>query len=76
MPFAVTWMRLEIINTKRNKSETERQISYDITYTWNLKNNTNAFIYETETESWTSQRTDCWLPGRRRFGKDQLGGWG
>ena len=51
MPFAVTWMQLEIIIL--SKSERERQIPYDITYIWNLKYDTNEPIYETETESWT-----------------------
>ena len=31
----------------------ERQISYDITSTWNLKNYTNELIYKTETDSQT-----------------------
>ena len=35
----------------RNKSERERQILYDITYTWNLKYDTNDLIYETDRES-------------------------
>ena len=35
MPFAATWMDLEMIIL--SKSERERQISYDITYMWNLK---------------------------------------
>ena len=33
--------------TKWNKSDRERQISYDITYMWNLKNNKYQFIYKT-----------------------------
>ena len=37
--------------TKWSKSDRERQIPYDITYMWNLKNNTNEFIYKTETDS-------------------------
>ena len=37
------------------KSERERQITYDITYMWNLKYDTNEPVYE--TESWT-YRTD------------------
>ena len=32
MPFAATWMQLEIIIL--SKSERERQIPYDITYMW------------------------------------------
>ena len=43
------------------KSEGERQIPYDISYTWNLKYDTNELIYKTETDSQT-QRTDLWLP--------------
>ena len=27
----------------------QRQILYDFTYIWNLKNNINVFIYKTET---------------------------
>ena len=50
MPFAATWMELEIIIL----SKSERQILYDITYVWNLKYDTNELIYETETDS---QRT-------------------
>ena len=38
-------------HTKWSKSEKERQILYDITYMWNLKNNTNESIYKTETDS-------------------------
>ena len=38
-------------HTKWSKSDRERQISYDITYLWNLKNNTSELIYKTETDS-------------------------
>ena len=37
-------------HTERSKSDRERQISYDITYMWNLKNDTNELIYKTETD--------------------------
>ena len=40
-------------HTKWGKSERERQILYDITYMWNLKYDTNALNYETETDSQT-----------------------
>ena len=35
MPFAATWMDLEIVIL--SKSDTERQLSHDSTYMWNLK---------------------------------------
>ena len=38
---------------KWSKSNREKQISYDITYIWNLKNDTNELIYETEIDSQT-----------------------
>ena len=57
MPFAATWMQLEIIVLSEVKSERERQTPYDITYTWTLKYDTNEPINETETESGT-YRTD------------------
>ena len=59
MPFAATWMQLEIIILGEVKSE--RQILYDIIYMWNLKYDTNEPIYKTETDSWT-WRTDFRLP--------------
>ena len=37
MPFVATWMDLEIIIRSKVESETERQISYDVVYMWNLK---------------------------------------
>ena len=50
MPLAATWMDLEIVILSEVR---ERQISYDITYMWNLKkkNGTNELIYKTEIES-------------------------
>ena len=43
-------MALDIIILSEVKSDRERQISYDITYIWNLKNSTNELIYKTETD--------------------------
>ena len=39
--------------TMWSKSDRERQILYDLTYMWDLKNNTNELIYKTETDSQT-----------------------
>ena len=53
MPFAATWMDLEIVILSKVKSDRERQILYHITYMWNLKYNINELIYKTETDSQT-----------------------
>ena len=50
MPFEATWMDLELFILSE-KSNREREISYDIAYKKNLKrNDTNEFIYKTETD--------------------------
>ena len=41
LSFVITWMNLEGIMVKWNKSDRERQIPYDFTYMWNLKSKTN-----------------------------------
>ena len=48
MPFAATWMDLEIIILSE---VSQRQILYDIAYILCLKSNTNESIYKTETDS-------------------------
>ena len=53
MPFAATGIDVEIIILKWSKSDRGRQISYDITYMWTLKHDTNELIYKTEIESQT-----------------------
>ena len=60
MPFAATWMDLEIIILSE-ESQKEKQIPYDITNMWNLKYDTNELIYKTQTDSQT-QKTNVWLP--------------
>ena len=52
MPFAATWMDLEIIILSE---VSQRQISYGITYMCKLKNNTNESMYKTETDSETQE---------------------
>ena len=67
MPFVATWIQLQIIILSEVKSERESQISYDITYMWNLKYETNELIYKTDLQT---QRIDLWLPR----GKGDRGG--
>ena len=50
--FAATWMHRDD-QGKCSKSETQRQIPYNITYMWNLKYATNEPVCETETKSGT-----------------------
>ena len=39
MPFAATWMDLDIVRKRKERSQKKKKgkISYDITYMWNLK---------------------------------------
>ena len=62
-------MQVEII---MESEESKRQIPYDITYTWNLRYDTNEPIYETETKSET-QKTNCGCQGG---GEQERGGLG
>ena len=48
MPLAATWMDLEIVTLSE---ASQRQISRDIVYMWNIKYGINEFIYKTEIES-------------------------
>ena len=49
VPFAAIWMDPEIIIL----SKSEKQISYDITYMWNLIYDTNELNYKIEADSQT-----------------------
>ena len=48
MPFAATWMVLEIAIL--SEISQNRKVLHDITYMENLKYNTNELIYKTETD--------------------------
>ena len=48
----------------------QRQMSYNITYMWNIKNDKNELIYRTETDSWTL-KTNLWLPKGKGSGRDK-----
>ena len=76
MPFATTWMNIEITILSKVK---QRQISYDITYIWNLifKKDTNELIYKTGTvsEKLTDIENKLMVTKKEREGKDELGLW-
>ena len=67
MPFAVTWMQLEII-IPSEISQKEKDTCDDFPYMWNLKCGTIEPIYEPEVGSWM-YRTDLWLPRVRDLGE-------
>ena len=68
MPFAATWMELEIIIL--SKSERERQMSYNITYMYNLKYDTNYLSMKQKQ----TYRTDLWFEiGREGVAEGQSG---
>ena len=53
-------------HTKWSKSDRERQISYDVTYMWNLKYDTNELIYKIETGSRHRKQTYGYERGKGR----------
>ena len=60
-------MQLEIILLGEVKSDRARQVSYDITYMWNLKYGTNELIYKTETHRHREQTYSCQGGGQREW---------
>ena len=70
MPFAATWMDLEIILLSE-VSHTEKDKYHMISPMWNLifKNDTNELIYKTETDL-QILKTNLWLPKGKQGGKD------
>ena len=59
--------------TQWSHSDRKRRILYDITYMWNLKNNTNESIYKTETHI---RRKQLMATKEEREGsRDELGVW-
>ena len=60
MPFAATWMELEFIILSSLQQVREREMLYDITYLWNIINDTSEVIFRTEIDSQT-WKTILWL---------------
>ena len=58
MPFSAIWIDLEMIKISE-VSRSERLISYDVTYVWNLKKKKKQKLFsQTETQT---QKTNLWL---------------
>ena len=74
MPFAATWMELEILILSE-VSQKEKNKYHVISHIWNLIYGTNESIYRKETNSgmW---RTDLWLSRERGREWDGLRVWG
>ena len=53
----------------------QKEIPYDITYMWNLKYDTNEFIYETETGRPTDRKKKIMVIKGEREKRDKLGAW-
>ena len=60
-------------HTKWNKSETERQILYDITYMWNIKYDTNELFSKTQNRLTDIENRLVFAKG---VGKKGLRVWG
>ena len=65
MPFAATWLDLEIIILS---GVSQRQISHIITYMWNLKNNTNELNYQMKQTHRCRKQIYGYKTGRGRKG--------
>ena len=50
MPFAATWMQLEMI-TLSEERQTEKDKDHIVSHVWNVKYISSEFIYRTETDS-------------------------
>ena len=50
IPFAATWMALEIIILSE-VTQRERQVPHDMTYMWNLEYDTDELISEIDSQT-------------------------
>ena len=74
MPFAATWMDLQIVILSE-VSQTEKEKYHKTASMQNLKNDTNELIYKVEADSQT-QRMNLWLPGGKGRREGYLGSLG
>ena len=66
MPFAATWMDIEIYHRVEIR-QTKKDKYHDIIYMWNLKMDTCEVIYKTERDS-PNLKTNLWLPKGKGVG--------
>ena len=59
MPFAATWMNLEMIIL--SQLDRERQISYDIAYMWHLKKKMEMNVFIKWKQTHRLREKDLWL---------------
>ena len=71
MPFAATWMDLEIIILSQTR---ERQVSYDITYMWNLKKMVQMNLFTKQKQSHRYRKQTYGYQGGNGE-RDELGDW-
>ena len=63
-------------HTKRSKSERERQISYGITYMWNLKTMIQMKLFPKQKQTHKLRKqTYGYQRGKHGGGRDKLGVW-
>ena len=60
MPFAATWMNLEMIIL--SQLDRERQISYDIAYMWYLKKKMEMNLFIKWKQTHRLKKKKLWLP--------------
>ena len=73
MPFAATWMDLEIV-ILREVNQIEKDKHKILLISESKKNDTNELIYKMETDS-QIQRMNLQLPGGKGGGRIRLGVW-
>ena len=74
MLFAATGMDLEIITL--TEVVRQRQIPYDLTYSWNIKYDTNELTYKTKHRRTDIETKLMVTKAEKRGGRHQLGVWG
>ena len=72
MSIALAWVDIEIIILSSSYSDSERQISYDITYMWNLKKGYKC-TYLQNSNRLQTLKTNLWLPKGTGGGVSGLG---